>query len=135
MSRAALNKEITYKIWRAVTTLFVAFGFGFAIVQNQIVVALGILAAGFAILQVLRLRYKSVILSDERTKSINEKAALGTFVFFMVAGAVIIMSKVILDYVGVNIQPLAAFIEPLSYFILILMLVYSVLALYYSRKM
>lgn len=96
---------------------------------------MGVFAAGFAILQVLRSRYKSVIVSDERTKSINEKAALSTFVFFMVGGAAIIMSQLILGYIGVTIQPLSAFAEPLSYLILALMLVYSVLTLYYSRKM
>jgi uncharacterized membrane protein len=130
-----VKKETSYKIWRAATTFFVAFGFAFALVQEQIIMALAVLAAGFAILQVLRARYKSIILSDERTKRINEKAAFGTFWVLMVGGAVLIFSQLILNYLGITIEPLASLTEPLSYFILALMLIHSVLTLYYSRKM
>jgi uncharacterized membrane protein len=130
-----MNRSTWYVLWRIVVTFFVAAGFGFAIVQEQILVGLAILAAGFAILQVLRVRYKSVVLADERTKRINEKAGLGTFWFFMVSGAILTLLGLVLSYVGIEIQLLKTFVEPLSYLILGLMLVYSILTLYYSRKM
>ncbi len=130
-----MKKELEYKVARIITTLFVAFGFALGIAQAQTIVSLAVLAAGLVILQVLRARYKSVILSDERTKRINEKAALSTFWFFMISGVLIILSQLILDFAGIEIQQLKAFTEPLSYLILGLMLVHSVLAAYYSRKM
>jgi uncharacterized membrane protein len=76
-----MKKSISYTIWRIAVTFFVALGFGFAIDQGQILIGLAVLAAGFAILQVLRVRYKSVILADERTKRIAEKATLELFGF------------------------------------------------------
>jgi uncharacterized membrane protein len=122
-------------LWRIIVTFFIAAGFAFAIVQEQILVGLAVLAAGFAILQVLRVRYKSVVLSDERTKRINEKAGLGTFSILMGSGAILIISELILSSAGIESPQLKTFVEPFSYLILGLMLIYTVLTLYYQRKM
>ncbi len=130
-----MKKSISYTLWRIAITFFVALGFGFAIDQGQALIGLAVLAAGFAILQVLRVRYKSVILADERTKRINEKAAFGTFWVLMVFGASLILVELTLSYAGIKIPQLSAFVEPLSYIILSLMLVYTCLTVYYSRKM
>lgn len=130
-----MKKELSYKIWRVLVGFFVAFGFAFAVIQNQFLVAFAIFAAGFALIQVLQARYKSVILSDERTKRIGEKAAQNTLVLFMVGSAAIICSQLILASAGIEIPELQAFVESLSYMILALMLVYSLLSFYYSRKM
>jgi uncharacterized membrane protein len=130
-----MKKSISYTIWRIAVTFFVALGFGFAIDQGQILIGLAVLAAGFAILQVLRVRYKSVILADERTKRIAEKATFGTFWVLMVFGTSLILVELTLSYAGIKIPQLSAFVEPLSYIILSLMIVYTCLTVYYSRKM
>ncbi len=130
-----MNKELESKVTRAIATVFVAAGFAFAIVQEQIIVAIAVLAAGFAILQVLKARYKSVISSDERTKRINEKAAMNTLTLFMVSGAVLIITQLALDFAKIDLPQLKAFTEPLSYLIIVFMAVYSILAMYHSRKM
>jgi hypothetical protein len=70
-----MKKSISYTICE-LQLPFCCSCFGFAIDQGQILIGLAVLAAGFAILQVLRVRYKSVILADERTKRIAEKPPL-----------------------------------------------------------
>ncbi len=130
-----MRQELAYKVSRVLLTFFIAVGFGIGVVQEQIIISLAFLAAGFVILQVLRARYKSVLLSDERTKRINEKAALGTFWAFTVSGALLILTELILDYVGLDIPEFRIFTQLLSYMILALMLVYSVLSFYYLKKM
>ncbi len=130
-----MKKELESKVTRALVTIFVAAGFSFAIVQEQIVVAIAVLVAGLAILQVLKARYKSVVLADERTKRINEKAAMNTLTFFMVSSAILIITQLTMNFAKIDIPQLRAFTEPLSYLIIVFMMVYSILTLYYSRKM
>jgi uncharacterized membrane protein len=130
-----MKRELSYKIGRILTSVFVAAGFAFALVQDQYLVGFAVLAAGFAILQVLRTRYKSVLLSDERTKRISERAAQTTLVLFMVASAVVICSQLVFVSAGIEIPQLQAITEPLSYLILALMLSYSILTFYYQKKM
>lgn len=130
-----MRRELSYKIWRVLIGFFVAFGFAFAAVQSQFLVAFAVLAVGFALIHVLQGRYKSIVLSDERTRRIGEKAAQNTIVIFMVGSAAIICTQLILVSVGIEVPQLQAFVEPLSYMILAFMLVYSALSFYYSKKM
>ncbi|XHH09279.1 MAG: DUF2178 domain-containing protein [Candidatus Bathyarchaeia archaeon] len=130
-----MKRETTYKIWRMIVTLFISAGFSFGIIQEQFIVSLAFLAAGLAILQVLRTKYKSVVLSDERTKLIGEKASQNTILCFIVGSSILICVQLVLTSFGIEIQELQAFTQPLSYLILAFMLVYSIFSFYYSRKM
>jgi uncharacterized membrane protein len=130
-----VKKQNEYKILRILTGFFVAFGVAFSIVQNQIILTLAFLVTAIAVNQLLKARYKSVVLADERTTRISEKAGLTTFWFFIFSGAGVIILQLVLSYVGVEYQPLKAFTEQISYVILALMAIYNVLFLYYSRKM
>jgi uncharacterized membrane protein len=130
-----MRREVAYKIWQVFIGFFVSFGFAFAVAQNQFLVALAVLAAGFALIRVLQGRYKSVVLSDERTKLIGEKAAQTTIVILMVGSAVVISAQLILLSLGIQVPWFQAFIEPLSYMILTLMLVYGLVTFYYLKKM
>jgi uncharacterized membrane protein len=130
-----MNQEKAYKIYRGIVTLFMSAGFSFGIIQEQIVVSLVFLAAGLAIIQVLSSKYKAVVLSDERTKVIGEKAAQNTVLFFILGSSVVICAQLILGSVGIKIAELEAFTQPLSYLVLAFMLVYSIFTFYYSRKL
>jgi uncharacterized membrane protein len=133
--RKAMKKETEYKIMRILTIVFVAFGVAFSVVQEQIILTLVFLIIAVAVNQVLKARYKSVVFADERTKRISEKAGLTTFWFFICAGAGLIILQLILHSLGLENEPLKAFVEPLSYIILALMMIYNILYVYYSRKM
>lgn len=130
-----MNEELKYKIWQIVTTVFIAVGIAVAMGSDQPRVAIVVLATGLLLRWMLKARYKAVILVDERTKRIGERAGSTTFWIFLVATALTMVAQLILDSVSIRIPQLKEMMEPLSYIALGIMAVYAVLVRYYSRKM
>lgn len=130
-----MGKELTYKIWRGATAFFVAAGMAFSIVTQQPLAALVVLTTGFLILRMLRAKYREVTLVDERVVRIGEKAASTTFRVFLVSGALIVVSELMLKSISIELIPLEEAIQPLSYAVLVVMAIYWIFQVYYSRKM
>jgi len=130
-----MNEELAYKIWRAVITLFVAGGMALAIENNQPWLGIIVLGTGFTMLSMLRNKYKSVVLVDERIKRITEKAASTTLWFFFVATATTAIIELTLETLGYEIIQLKVIMEPLSIITLGVIVVYTILVRYYSKKM
>jgi uncharacterized membrane protein len=132
----SMDKRRAYNLSRALTVTSILGTVGIAIIfKQQLLVAFVILANGFWILWMLRARYKALVLVDERTARIEEKAASAAYALFLVAGWTVILVEYVLEAVGIRIQPFETAVEPLSYALLGLMLAFGIVHSYYSRKM
>ncbi len=130
-----MDEELKYKIWQIVVAVFVAVGIGVTIESDQPWMAIIILATGLLLRWMLKARYRAVVLVDERTRRISEKAGSATFWVFLVAVALTMVATLILGSVGIGVTALKEAMEPLSYAALAIMAVYTILVKYYSRKM
>ena len=130
-----LDRELLYKISMALVAVLVAAAIGFAVFGNQPFIAIGVLAGGFAFLLVVRGRYRTVVLRDERTSRLGEKAASTTFWIFLLSAAAVIGAEFVLEDLGIGIQSLKSLDEPLGQILIGLMRTYSAVHSYYSRRM
>jgi uncharacterized membrane protein len=130
-----MDKTRVYRILSALGALLIAAAIGSAMAGGEPIVAVAVLSAGFLILFMLRERFRILVLKDERTSKIGEKAASTTFWLFIACGGLVIVAGLASRNLGYSVRWLEAGIEPLGTILFGLMLAYSAIHYYYSAKM
>lgn len=130
------KKEQSYKIMRIVITILIAAGMGFAIASRNLIGGVMILFTGLFLFLFMKQRYKDVVIADERTRKISEKAIVGAFWIYLVSIvlaniAVIVLGPLDLEIID-QIKPAVTYITYTFFFLVFL---YEALRFYYKNKM
>lgn len=131
-----MQKEQTYKIMRIALIIFIAGGIGFAIAIRNLIAGGIIFIIGLFLSIFLRKRYKDIVIADERTRRISEKAFTGAFMIYAVSIGIANLAIVFLESLNLEtINQIKPAIYQLSYAFFIIIALYWVLYIYYQRKM
>lgn len=136
MERAKMKREQSYKIMRIAIGILLVFAMLAAISMRNPIAAAVIFLIGILLLKLLGDRYRDLVLKDERTLRIGEKA-LGSA--FMIYAAGIGIGTIAIAFIEPfnpdvidQIKPL---INQLSYAIFPVFALFYLLYFYYLRKM
>ncbi|MCZ7356645.1 MAG: DUF2178 domain-containing protein [Candidatus Methanoperedens sp.] len=130
------EKEKSYTIMRILTAVLVAAGMGFAIATRNLIGGVMILAIGLSLFLFMKTRYKDVVIADERTRKISEKAIAGAFWIYLVS---IVLANIAVIFLGPldleiieQVKPAVTYITYTFFFLIFL---YEALRFYYKNEM
>lgn len=130
------EKEQGYTIMRLVISFLIAAVMGFAIITRNLAGSVMILFLGLFLFFFMKKRYKDVVIADERTQRISEKAITGAFWIYL---ASIVLADIAVFFLGpldmeiiVRIQPAVYHITYTFFFLIFL---YEAFRYYYTNKM
>jgi len=130
------KKEQSYTIMRLVIAFLIAAVIGFAIVTRNLIGAIIILFIGLFLLVFMKKRYKDVVIADERTQKISEKAIAGAFWIYIVC---IVLANFAVFFLGPLNLEIIDRIKPavnhITYTFFFLIFLYEALRYYYTNKM
>jgi len=130
------KKEQSYTIMRLVIAFLIAAVIGFAIVTRNLIGAIIILFIGLFLLVFMKKRYKDVVIADERTQKISEKAIAGAFWIYIVC---IVLANIAVFFLGQLNLEIIDRIKPavnhITYTFFFLIFLYEALRYYYTNKM
>ena len=130
------KKEQTYTIMRLVISFLIAAVMGFAIVTRNLIGAVMILFTGLFLLVFMKRRYKDVVIADERTQKISDKAIAGAFWIYIVC---IVLANIAVFFLGPSNLEIIDRIKPavnhITYTFFCLVFLYEALRYYYMNKM
>jgi uncharacterized membrane protein len=130
------KKEHSYTIIRLAISFFIAAVMGFAIITRNLIGAVIILFSGLFLFFFMKRRYKDVVIVDERTQQISDKAIAGAFWIYIVCIvlaniAVFLLGPLNLEIIG-RIKPA---VDHITYTFFFLIFLYEALRYYYKNKM
>jgi uncharacterized membrane protein len=130
------EKEQSYTIMRIVITILIAASMGFAIATRNLIGGVMILLIGLFLFLFMKSRYKDVVITDERTRKISEKAIAGAFWIYLVSIVLANIAVIFLGHLNLGvidqIKPAVTYITYTFFFLIFL---YEVLRFYYKNKM
>lgn len=130
------KKEQSYTIMRLVISFLIAAVMGFAIVTRNLIGAVMILFVGLFLLVFMKRRYKDVVIADERTQKISDKAIAGAFWIYIVC---IVLANIAVFFLGPLNLEIIDRIKPavyhITYTFFFLIFLYEALRYYYTNKM
>lgn len=130
------KKEHSYTIIRLAISFLIAAVMGFAIITRNLIGAVIILFSGLFLFFLMKRRYKDVVIVDERTQQISDKAIAGAFWIYIVCIvlaniAVFLLGPLNLEIIG-RIKPA---VDHITYTFFFLIFLYEALRYYYKNKM
>ncbi len=129
------KKEQIYTIMRLVIAFLIAAGMGFAIVTRNLIGGVMIVFTLF-LLVFMKNRYKDVVIADERTRKISEKAISGAFWIYLIS---IVLADIAVIFLGPLDLEIIDRIKPavyhITYTFFFLIFLYETLRYYYTNKM
>ena len=130
------KKEQSYTIIRMALSFLIAAVMGFAIITRNLIGAVMILFTGLFLLVFMKKRYKDVVIADERTQKISEKAIAGAFWIYIVC---IVLANFAVFFLGPLNLEIIDRIKPavnhITYTFFFLIFLYEALRYYYTNKM
>ena len=130
------KKEQSYTIMRLVISFLIAAVMGFAIITRNMYGAVAILFSGIFLFVFMKKRYKDVVIADERTQKISEKAIAGAFWIYIVC--IVLANIAVFFLVPLNLEIIDR-IKPavyhITYTFFLLIFLYEALRYYYTNKM
>ncbi len=131
-----MNREQSYKIMRITIGILLVFGMLVAISLRNPIAAAVIFLIGLLLLKLLGDRYRDLVLKDERTLRIGEKALSRAFVIYAVGIGIATIAIVFMEPLNLEIiNQIKPLINQLSYAIFPLFVLFYLLYFYYQRKM
>jgi uncharacterized membrane protein len=130
------KKEHSYTIIRLAISFLIAAVMGFAIITRNLIGAVIILFSGLFLFFLMKRRYKDVVIVDERTQQISDKAIAGAFWIYIVCIvlaniAVFLLGPLNLEIIG-RIKPA---VDHITYTFFFLIFLYEALRYHYKNKM
>ena len=130
------KKEKTYTRIRFAIAFLIAAGLGFSITTRNIIGSILILLIGLFFLVFMKREYKDVVICDERTRKISEKAITGAFWIYL---ASIVLADIAVIFLGPLDLEIIDRIKPavyhITYTFFFLIFLYETLKYYYMNKM
>lgn len=130
------KKEQSYTIMRIVITILIAASMGFAIATRNLIGGGMILLIGLFLFLFMKSRYKDIVITDERTRKISEKAIAGAFWIYLVSIVLANIAIILLGHLNLGvIDQVKPSVTYITYTFFFLIFLYEVLRFYYKNKM
>ena len=130
------KKEQSYTIMRLVIAFLIAAVIGFAIVTRNLIGAIIILFIGLFLFLFMKKRYKDVVIADERTQKISEKAIAGAFWIYIICIVLVNFAVFFLGSLNLEIiDRIKPAVNHNTYTFFFLIFLYEALRYYYTNKM
>ena len=130
------QKEKTYTMIRFAIVFLTAAGLGFSITTRNIIGAIVIFFIGLFLFVFMKRTYKEVVICDERSQKISDKAITGAFWIYL---ASIALSNIVVIFLGPLYLEIIDQIKPavyhITYTFFFLIFLYETLRYYYNNKM
>ena len=131
-----MKREQSYKILRISIGILMVFGMLVAIYMRNPIAAAVIFLIGILLLKFLGERYRDLVLKDERTQRIGEKALSRAFIIYAVGIGLATIAIVFTEPLNLEIiNQIKPVINQLSYAIFPVFALFYLLYYYYQSKM
>lgn len=130
------NKEKTYTMTRFVIAFLIAAGFGFSIITRNIIGSIVIFFIGLFLFVFMKRTYQEVVICDERTRKISDKAIIGAFWIYLASIALADIAVIFLGPLNLKIiDQIKPAVYHITYTFFFMIFLYETLRYYYTNKM